>query len=138
MAKPSIVEAINAYNSPAAIVEYFNGSTKRAAEALGITQRSVQRYLQGTRKPNAAVRAKLRQAGRQGHEGTGVTFDGNVKVNGYERDRTIDRIYSPDEWDELSELAASGDEDACWDWIASEYGVSSMEVEDGDILVGEE
>ena len=72
----------------------------------------------------------------------GITLEGTIAVNGqgdaYERDRTIDRTFNQADWDELSELAAQRDEQGIWDYIAASYGVDSIEMVDGDILIGED
>src|SRR5258708_37220520 len=103
MAKPDIVKEINAFNNwtPGQLIQALGGSTKRAAEAKGVTQRTVQRYIttgKQTRRPGAAAQEKLNRAGRKTLGAVGITLDGTVAVGGkgeaYERDRTIDRTFS--------------------------------------------
>jgi hypothetical protein len=158
MAKPDIVGEINAFNSPAGVVEQYGGSIGRAAAAIAGIQygskgmsknkgylsarRSLERQLSGQyKKPSKALQAKIGKAVAKGGR-IGITFTGTVAVNGrgedYESERDIDRVYDEDEWERLSEMAAAGDEDGIWDLVADEYGVSSFELIDGDISIGEE
>ena len=161
MARPDIVGAINAYNTYNAtdLVQAFNGSIGQAAAALagvhygkGVSKdkaylaerRSLERQLKGQfKRPSAAKQAKYNKAGRAQAKGqVGVTLEGTIAVNGqgdaYERDRTIDRVYSQAEWDEISELAAQGDAQGIYDYIATSYGVDFIDVVDGDVLIGED
>ena len=157
MAKPDIVATINNYNTFSAqdLVMAYGGSIGRAAAAVagvpygkGVSKdkaylaerRSIERQLKGQFKhPSKAKQEKFNEAGAATRKGqkTNIHMDGKIAVNGqganYERDRTIDRTFSDDEWAELSELAAERDEEGIWDYIADHYGVDYLEVMDGTI-----
>lgn len=148
MARPDILAAIN--YSANDLVELYGDTGHAAAAMVGIpygkgvsknrdyrtAQRNLQRYLKG-RKPTPDMQRRMNQAGAKAQPGgvTGV-FDGTIKVNGYERVRTIEWKYPDAEWRELLDVAAMGDEQAVWDWIAQDYGngrIDSLEVTDGTI-----
>jgi hypothetical protein len=147
MARPDILAEINF--SAEDLIEAYDGNIGQAAAGMagvpytrGVSKnlaykaaiRNLQRYLKG-RTPTPDQQLRMNRAGRaaQGNKGHTVTYDGNIMVNGYERTRTIFWEYPPDIWAALSDLAALGDEDAVWEFIAHDYNVDEMEVIDGTI-----
>lgn len=159
MSKPSMSDSINEFNAwtPAQVVQAYGSIGPAAAAMAGVpytrgvsknmeykaARRNLERYLKG-RTPNKETQAKLNQAGRKTERGKpiGVSYVGYFKIGGSDRDidreREINRVYSPEEWDEMSAMAEDGDEQGLWDFIAEEYQVSSMELIDGEILIGED
>lgn len=141
MAAPDFIATIKEFNSPARLID-FVGGTRRAAEILGISQRSVERYVttgKQKRNPSAATRqALIRAAGQRSAAGVGVTFDGDILIGSKPRRREINRVYAADDWEELSQLAEKGDTEGCWQFVADEYGVGDFHQLDGEILIGEE
>lgn len=149
MTRPSIVAEINAFNTwtPAQLVQEY-GSSAKAAKAVGVSTRTVERWVttKGTQKakPSKASQAKVNKAGReaQANKTIGIEFDGVADINGtgedYRREWYKDFTFTPDEWAELSERAAQGDESGLWDMIADKYQVNSIEMIEGTINIGEE
>lgn len=144
MAKPSLVAEINQFNIRQVVGAL--GGTKQAAQALGVSQRSVQRYLtegKQRQRPSQAVREALANAPkRAAPEGVGITFSGTFKIRGsdeQQREREINDVYDADTWNELSERAEMGDEAGAWQIVADSYlHGGTMSMLDGDILIGEE
>ncbi len=147
----SLSDAINDYNTwtPAQLVQEY-GSSAKAAKAAGVSTRTMERWVtaKGTqkRKPSKPSQEKINQAGREANadKTMGIEFDGTAAINGpasnpdYVREWYHDFTFSPEEWAELSERAAAGDESGLWDMIADKYQVNSIEFIDGTINIGEE
>jgi predicted transcriptional regulator len=146
----SIVEALGGNYRVNDIVQAL-GSTRAAAQEIGVSQRAVERYLvfesgkggkggKQARDPmkSKATRNKVNAAGRKlFKKETTVSIDGTLGINGrgknYERERHIDLSITDDEYGKLQELAQAGAEAAAWAMLADIYDVNSMYLADGDI-----
>lgn len=153
--------------TPTDVVQEFGGSIGRAAAAIagvpytkGVSKnkeykaarRALERQITGQHKPSKRFQEKINQAGREaksdrtiGLEFTGEGGgDGVAAINGpagdedYEREWSHDFLFSPDEWDEMSDLAAQGDEQGLLDILADKYHVKSLILVEGVINIGEE
>jgi hypothetical protein len=135
----SATEALGGTLRVTDLVQYF-GSTRAAARELGVSQRSVERYLvfesgkrgeKQARDPlrSAATRAKLNAVRRRlAPPATQVEIRGALSVNGSDkaRWRKIQFGLSHEEYRQLQELAFQGKEDAIWDQLAEIYGVDGV------------
>lgn len=147
----SLADAINEYNTwtPAQIIQEY-GSSRKAAKAIGVSTRTVERWVtvKGTQKakPGRASQEKINQAGReiQADKTIAMEFDGTAAINGpaddpdYQREWYHDFSFSPEEWGKLSDMAARGDERGLWNAMADKYQVRSLELVEGTINIGEE
>ena len=145
----SIAAEINAHNTPvqltpAQFVQEHGGSTRAAAAAAGVSQRTVQRWIappgaKQRRAPNRAAKAKLVRIPTRARK---IILDGEIRIGSETRKRgiTIPPKYgdgpkdlSREQWDKLSELAQADNETAVLHELASIYRVSSLELIRGDV-----
>lgn len=146
MPAPSLVEAIRAeatwspgdlvqkFGSTGAVAAQLAGTRDRKSTAFKAAQRNVQRWLQGTRHPNKQTQQRLNQIGNKG-ESKKIHLDGEIWVRDrkYKRQRQIDIDFDEQQWEELTDLAMEGDEEALWDLVGEIYGPGYMGMESGDI-----
>lgn len=116
--------------------------TREAARRLGVSQRTVQRWLAGKNKPSSdhlkSLQTKSRQASttKRGREravkravankkikadGVRVRVAGTQGPLGYERDRNSAQKLSPDEYQGLLNAYASGGDDGALNYLQSVY-----------------
>jgi len=131
----SFVGAFGAGFRVSDIVMAVGGSTARTATELGVSQRSVQRYLafeSGSGKQarsTARMQPKINEAGRRLlARRTQVQLRGTIAVNqvDYERDRRISWPLTPGQWSALVERAQAGDERGAAAVFARAYQVDDI------------
>lgn len=132
---------LNAYGSSSAFAADLAGTSDKKSPAYKAALRNVQRWRQGTRKPNRATQEKLNEMGKKrfAPKAKAIKLDGYIRVNGSgkPRRRAIDIDLNEDEWQQLQEEAANDDVDSFLDILAEAYGVGSIEMEEGDASLEE-
>jgi len=132
---------LDAYGSSAAFAADLAGTNDKKSNAYKAALRNVQRWRQGTRRPNKATQEKLNQLGKKrfAPKGKGVTLDGFIRVNGSgkPRKRAININLNDEEWQQMQEQALNDDVDGFMDTLAEAYGVESIEMEEGDAELNE-
>ena len=145
----SISAEINAHNTPvqltpAQFVQEHGGSTRAAAAAAGVSQRTVERWIAPAsakqhRNPNKASKAKLVRLPARARK---MHLDGEIRIGSETRKRgiTIPPKYgdgpknlTSQQWNKLSELAAADNETAVLHELAHIYRVGSLELIRGDV-----
>lgn len=136
--------------------------TRRAAELLGVSQRTVQRWVKAGKLPEsihgqtAAAdvaawrdspqgRAKLlgpRRSERLANRGFNATITGTYKISGDTRKRTVEAAVDADHAREIIEALRTGDDQAAHDALEDAFGdafggsvkidISKMEISDID------
>lgn len=128
------------------------GGTKRVAEALGVSQRQVERYINYERghtqkqyRSTKNVQGRINAIGKQfekppssrGREGVSLDIGGRIRVRSGKkgddiRDRDIEWELSDDEWEHLVRVAQEQGEEAAQHYFFDEiYGVIGMSLMDG-------
>lgn len=127
------------------------GGTRGVAQQLGVSQRTVQRWLKGTHRPSGTNRQRVRglerdpnvraavrpprRSNRLRRQGARVVIDANQGPRGYERPRVIDFRMSGDAIERIEDLWYAGDEEgarqAFLDAITDDY--ANGEVDSWDI-----
>jgi hypothetical protein len=124
-------------------------STKQLAAELGVTPRSVLRYIASetqsgkqSRSMSGKVRSAVNAIGRKLFAPSGgvhVQLDGFIAVEGegedYVRDRTIDLNLTEEQWDAITTAAQAGDESAASQAFADAYGVSELHIEQASVTL---
>lgn len=117
--------------------------TREAAKRLGVSQRTVQRWLAGQNKPAEDHLKKLQTKSRQSAttkrgraravkraiaakkiqaEGVRVRVGGTQGPQGYQRDRNSAQKLSPEEYQGLLDAYAAGGDDGALNYLQAVYG----------------
>lgn len=113
-------------------------STKDAAKSLGVSQRTVQRWLKGQHKPSQATMKKLTKKARQAVTtkrgraqmvrrartnqripagGVKVALSAHQGPSGYRRDRTVQQKLTPEEYEGFQMAWATGGDQAAKQYL---------------------
>lgn len=145
----SIAAEIDAHNTPvqltpAQFVQEHGGSTRAAAAAAGVSQRTVQRWIapetaKQRAKPGRGAKVKMVRIPARAMK---IHLEGEIRIGSETRKRSITippkygdgpKNLSKEQWDTLSQLAAAGNETAVQHELTHIYRVSSLELIRGDV-----